>query len=59
MLIEITMTRKSGKHLRATYGTVVLTLLGLISSAYHNLRHWRSNQQPQDAEAETLHVGHT
>ena len=38
------MTRKSGKHLRATYGTVgqnhwtaVLTLLGLISSVYRDL----------------------
>ena len=32
--------------------------LGLISSAYLDLRHWRLNQQPQDAEAETLHLGH-
>ena len=36
--------------------TAFSTLLGLISSAYRDLRHWRSNQQPQDAEAETLHL---
>ena len=38
--------------------TAVSTLVGLISSAYRDLRHWRWNQQPQDAEAETLHLGH-
>ena len=30
--------------------TAVLTLLGLISSIYHDLHHWRSNQQPQNTE---------
>ena len=34
--------------------TAASTLLGLISSAHRNLHHWRSNQQPQYAEAETL-----
>ena len=29
--------------------TAVSTLLGLISSAYRDLHHWRSNQQPQNA----------
>ena len=38
--------------------TAVSTLLGLISSAHRNLHHWRSNQQPQYAEAETLPQGH-
>ena len=38
--------------------TAVSTLLGLISSAYRDLHHWRSNQQPQNAEAETLQLGH-
>ena len=32
------------------YWTAVLTLLDLISSVYHDLHHWRSNQQPQIAE---------
>ena len=30
--------------------TAVLTLLGLISSVYHDLHHWRSNQWPQIEE---------
>ena len=38
--------------------TAVSTLLGLINSAYRDLHHWRSNQQPQNAEAETLLLGH-
>ena len=38
--------------------TTVLTLLGLISRAHCDLHHWRSNQQPQYAEAETLPLGH-
>ena len=33
------------------HGTAVSTLLGLISSAYPDLHHWRSNEQPQNAEA--------
>ena len=44
------MTRKFGKHLHATYGTADSTLLGLISNAYRDLHHRRSNQQPQNAE---------
>ena len=40
----------------ATYGTVVSTLLSLISSAYHNLQ-WL-NQQPQNVETELLPTGH-
>ena len=38
--------------------TAVSTLLGLISSAHCDLHLWRSNQQPQYAEAETLPLGH-
>ena len=38
--------------------TAVSTLSGLISSAHRNFQHWRSNQQPQYAEAETLPLGH-
>ena len=30
--------------------TSVLTLLGLISSVYRDLHHWRLNQRPQIAE---------
>ena len=52
------MARKSGKHLRVTYGTAVSTLLGFISSVHRNLHHWWSNQQLQYAEAETLPLGH-
>ena len=36
----------------------VSTLLCLISSADCDLHHWRSKQQPQYAEAETLPLGH-
>ena len=42
----ITMTRKSADMI---YWTAVSTLLGLISSVYRNLHHWRSNQWPQIA----------
>ena len=50
---EITMTRKSGTHLHqhTEHWTAVSTLLGLISSAHRDVHHWRSNQQPQYAEA--------
>ena len=53
------MTRKSCKHSmqHAEHWTAVSTLLGLISSAYHDLYHWRLNQQPQKAELK-LTVGH-
>ena len=34
--------------------TAVSTSLGLISSAYHNLHHQRSNPQPQNVETELL-----
>ena len=57
-IYKIIMTRKSGKHLRATYGTPVSILSGLLSSIHRNLHHWRSNQQPQYAEAENLPLGH-
>ena len=43
----ITMTRKSGEHLHTIYRNTVSTFLGLISSVYRNIYHWRSNQQPQ------------
>ena len=52
------MIRKSGKHLHAKHWTAVSTLLSLISSARRDRHHWRSNQQPQYAEAETLLLGH-
>ena len=52
------MTRKFGKHLHAKHWTAVSALLGLISSAYRDLHHRRSNQQPQNAETETLPLGH-
>ena len=38
--------------------TPVSILLGLISIAYHDLHHWRANQQPQNAEAEALPLSH-
>ena len=57
-IYRIIMTRKFGKHLHAKHWTVVSTILGLISSAYCDLHHWRSNQQPQKAEAKTLPLGH-
>ena len=41
------MTWKFGKHRHAEHWIGVSTLLGLISSAYRDLCHWRSNQQPQ------------
>ena len=52
------MARKFGKYLHATYGIAVSTLLGLINRAHRDLHHWRSNQQPQYAEAETLPLAH-
>ena len=52
------MIRKSSKHLYTEHWTAISTLLGLISSAHHDLHQWRSTQQPQYAEAETLSLGH-
>ena len=40
------------------YWTAVSTLLGLISRTYHDPHYWWSNQQSQNAEAETLPLGH-
>ena len=54
----MTMTRKSGEPLYATYGNtgqLVLTLLSFISSVYHDPLHWRSNQRPQNAEPNVYH----
>ena len=48
----ITMIRKSGKHYvwhTETMGNC-FNLLGLISSVYRDLLHWRLNQWPQNAE---------
>ena len=45
MFEKIILKACKGKH-----WTAVSTLLGLISSVYHDLNHWRSNQQPQIAE---------
>ena len=53
----IALTRKSGKHSiwHIEHWTAVLTLLGLISSVYHDLYHWRLNQQPQNPELKLYH----
>ena len=53
----ITMTRKTGKHSvwRTEQWTAVSTLLGLSSSAYRDLQHWRSNKRPQNAEPKLYH----
>ena len=53
-----TLTRKSGNHLHAKHWTAVSTFSGLISNAHRDLHHWRSNQQPQYAKANTLPLGH-
>ena len=41
------MTRKPGKHSvrHMEHWTAISTLLGIISSLYRDLHHWRSNQQ--------------
>ena len=52
------MTRELGEHRHATHWTAFSNFLGLISSAHRDLHHWRLNQQPQFAEAETLPLGH-
>ena len=41
-----------------TWHIAVSTVLGLITNAHCDLHHWRSNQQSQHAEAETLPRGH-
>ena len=41
--------RQTLMHDIRKHWTTVLTLLGLISSIYHDFSHWRSNQQPQIA----------
>ena len=38
--------------------TAISTIFGLITSAQNDLHHWRSNQQPQYAETESLPLGH-
>ena len=48
----LTMTRKicwTPTHNIREHWTAVSTLLGLISSVYRNLHHWRLNQRPQIA----------
>ena len=50
------MTRKSGTHLHVTYGA--LNSCFDLSSAHRDLHHWRSKQQPQYAEGETLQLGY-
>ena len=42
--------RRTLMHDIRKHWTAVSTLLGLISSVYRNLHHWRSNQWPQIAE---------
>ena len=59
IMLEITMTRKSGKHLRhSEHWTAISTLSGLSSSAHRDLHLWKSNQQPQYSEAESQPLGH-
>ena len=41
--------RRTPTHDIREHWTAVSTLLGLISSVYRNLDHWRSNQRPQIA----------
>ena len=41
--------RRTPTHDIREHWTAVSTLLGLISSVYRNLHHWRSNQRPQIA----------
>ncbi len=53
--IGITMIRKSGKYCVQYIEPAVLTLIGLINGAYHDLPHWRSNQRPQNAEPKLSH----
>ena len=54
------MTRKSGKHLYATYGALnsCFDLIRFHQQGTPWSHHWRSNQQPQYAETETLLLGH-
>ena len=53
----IKMTRKYGEHSCniQKHWTAVSTLLGLISSVYCYLPHWRLNQRPQKAEPKLYH----
>ena len=39
-------------------GTAVSTLLGLINSVYRDLRHWRSDHRPQNAEPKVLSLSY-
>ena len=57
---QITMIRKSGKHIRKHW-TDVLTLLGFISSVYRDLHYWSSNQRPQsrNSTTEPQSISHT
>ena len=55
--------RQTPTHDIQKHWTAVSTLLGLISSIYHDLHHWRLNQQPQIAEPKlynwpTVHIAH-
>ena len=48
--------RRTLMHDIRKHWTAISTLLGLISSVYRDLHHWRSNQQPQIAEPKTLQL---
>ena len=55
--------RRTSTHDIRIHWTVVLILLGLISSVYCYLNHWRSNQRPQIAEPKlynwpSVHIAH-
>ena len=54
----ITMTRKSGEHLRATYGNtgqLFRTYKDSSAVLYRDLHHWKSNQWPQNADPKFYH----
>ena len=57
ILIKLSENRANTHMQHTEHWTAVSTLLGLISSAYHNLHHLWSNQQPQNAETELLPMG--
>ena len=46
-VFETQMIQKPNKWVEREHWTSVSTLLGLISSVYRNIHHWRSNQRLQ------------
>ena len=58
MLIKLPENPANTHMWHTDHKTSVSTLLCLISSVYHNLHHWRSNQQHQNVETELLAMDH-